>query len=125
MPGKLLNRRMTEPVSPFIDVVVNAFAAVFIVLVIYVILVQPRNEPPPPECLQGFRPPPMIQGQTYLFTVPVVGGKSKVDFYLPQEQLQRITTLGLDFDSETGTIYGDVTILPEKPNSSPHQHYCE
>jgi NAD(P)-dependent dehydrogenase (short-subunit alcohol dehydrogenase family) len=43
MAKKLLDHRMSEPISPLIDVVVNALAAIFIILMIYMVVVQPRK----------------------------------------------------------------------------------
>lgn len=43
MARKLLDHRMSEPISPLIDVVVNALAAIFIILMIYMVVVQPKE----------------------------------------------------------------------------------
>lgn len=43
MARKLLDHRMSEPISPLIDVVVNALAAIFIILMIYMVVVQPEE----------------------------------------------------------------------------------
>lgn len=43
MGRKLLDDQMSEPISPLIDVVVNALAAIFIILMIYMVVVQPRQ----------------------------------------------------------------------------------
>jgi len=44
MARKLLDHRMSEPISPLIDVVINALAAIFIILMIYMVVVQPRRK---------------------------------------------------------------------------------
>jgi hypothetical protein len=47
MARRLLDHRMSEPISPLIDVVINAFAAIFIILMIYMVVVQPKDPVPP------------------------------------------------------------------------------
>ena len=46
MPRRLIDEAETEPISPLIDVVANAMAAMFVMLVIYMALTA-RPEPPP------------------------------------------------------------------------------
>jgi hypothetical protein len=48
MARKLLDHRMSEPISPLIDVVVNALAAIFIILMIYMVVFRPGEKPIPP-----------------------------------------------------------------------------
>lgn len=43
MARKLLDHQMSEPISPLIDVVVNALAAIFIILMIYMVVIQPKE----------------------------------------------------------------------------------
>src|SRR5687768_16375637 len=46
MPKRLIDEVDTEPISPLIDVVANAMAAMFVMLVIYMALTA-QPEPPP------------------------------------------------------------------------------
>ena len=101
MPRKLLDKRFSEPVSPLIDLVVNALAAIFIILMVYMFVARPTNIVAP-SCLENFSAPPAIQGQNYLFNLPVVGGQGKISYKLMSEPLPN----GLSLELNSGTIMG-------------------
>ena len=104
MRRRLLTDRIESPISPLIDVVINAFAALFIMLMIYLILTKPCSCPDDPEplnFLKNVHPPDAIARQNYVFTFPVTGGSVLRRFELEGELPE-----GLKFDEYSGTIYG-------------------
>jgi hypothetical protein len=101
MPRKLSDEGLGEAISPLIDVVMNAFAAMFIILVIYISVFQ---DVPTPQALKFLKvdPPPAVRGQNYAFTLPVAGGVGDRRFKLNGD----LSLLNLQFDTNTGTIFG-------------------
>lgn len=79
-------------------------AAMFIILMIYMVVARPNQPAPPLELVETILSP-AISGQNYVYTVPVAGGIGPRAFFLEGE-----LPAGLGFDSSTGTIFG----RPEK-----------
>jgi len=102
MAKKLFDNKLSEPISPLIDVVVNALAAIFIILMIYMIVVRPSDDIEQLQFLDNVKPPGIIQGQSYTYTLPVTGGSGKRTFKLIDGKLPD----GLMLDNDNGTIYG-------------------
>ena len=98
MARKLFDDRLESPISPLIDVVMNGLAAMFILLMIYAVFVP---TPKPVRFLADVPPPPVISGQQYVFTFPVVDGTGKRHFFLTGA-----LPPALQFEPNTGTIYG-------------------
>ena len=92
---------------PLIDVVMNGMAAVFIILMVYLVVALPDTDGPEPlRFLELVEPPVILAGQSFLYTFPVTGGVGKREFEV-------IGTLpsGLEFDPLSGTLHG----APESP----------
>lgn len=103
MSHKLFQTNAEGPISPLIDVVVNGMAALFIILMVYMLLARPSGEPERLRFLSGVEPPPVIAGQSYVFTFPVTGGRSgNRRFEIEEGDLPP----GLELDATTGTLYG-------------------
>jgi len=102
MSKKLFGAKTSESISPLIDVVMNGFAAMFIILIIYMAAFNSRK-PIAPLMFIETQPPPVIRGQNYVFTFPVIGGVGNRHFKLISGDL---SSLNLKFDSDTGTVFG-------------------
>lgn len=107
MAKKLFDDRPGEPISPLIDVVANGLAAVFIILMIYIVVVQP-NRVERLRFLRGVEPSPAFSGRSYVFTFPVAGGLGERRFRL----LDGAPPAGLALDSLTGTLFGTPAEAP-------------
>ena len=104
---KLLAQDSGGLISPLIDVVVNGFAAMFIILMVYMAAIQP-NEPEKIRFLPFDIPLKISEGQNYIFTFPVTGGSGERQF-----TLTGTLPPDLKFNPENGTIYGIVKELPK------------
>ncbi len=102
MARRLLGKEMAEPISPFIDVVFNGMAAMFILFMVYMVVVQPS------EPLQFLNTPMTIGvlGQPYFFAFSVTGGSGSRKFSIIDGQLPE----GLRLDTATGLVHGVPTI---------------
>lgn len=104
MSKRLLGDTNWGVISPLIDVVVNAFAVMFVLFVVYLILFPSgREEPEPIRFLRLSDISPVIEGQSYVYTFPVTGGGGRRRFAL-DGQLPSY----LEFDTTSGTIAGHV-----------------
>lgn len=123
MARKLSDESLGEPISPLIDVVMNAFAAMFIILIIFISVFHRRDEPPPPPTFLTVEPSPLIRGQNYTFTLPVSGGIGQPVFRIVKGNL---SAFGLSFETNTGTIFGLADVAAKgDPVSFPLTADCE
>lgn len=111
MRRRLSDLRLSEPISPLIDVVANAMVAIFIIMMIYMVVIRP-DQPPPPLTLLAVNPPAAIMGRSYAFALPVVGGSGKRAFSITSGVLPP----GLEIDKGTGALFG-VVGAKAKPGS--------
>jgi large repetitive protein len=115
MTRKLCDESLGEPISPLIDVVMNGFAAMFIILIIFLVVFRGRDEPPPPKFVE-VAPSPVIRGQNYTFTFPVVGGVEPRQFRIAKGDL---STLNLQLDGATGTVFGAADLNRQTAKGGP------
>lgn len=101
MGRKLFDEETESPISPLIDVVMNGMAALFIILMVYLVVAQPARVVPL-GFLTGVEPSPAIAGQSYAFTFPVAGGQARARSFAVQGKLPP----GIEFDVKTGTLFG-------------------
>lgn len=118
MSKKLFSEHANEVISPLIDVIMNAFGVMFIFLIIYLAAARPAKESTPLKFLSGFTPPPAIPGQSYLFTLPIIGGIGERHFKI---QSGSFNQWSLQFDEESGTIYGIPRWPPELNGLDPQR----
>ena len=100
MPNKLSDEVHGESISPLIDVVMNAFGLMFIILVIYIAVFHESSDPL--RFLEA-DPPAAIRGQTYLYSLPLVGGIGARNVRLLRGDLGR---LGLKLEPNLGAVSG-------------------
>ena len=103
MKRRLSDQGLGEPISPLIDIVANGMAAIFIILMIYMVIIPPVR-PPAELAFLDLSAPVAISGQPYTHTIPAVGGEGIRVFEIGGGELPP----GLEFDEKTGTIYGRV-----------------
>lgn len=101
MPQKLFDTQGGSAISPLIDVAINAFGAIFIILMIYLIVSRP-TQVESIKFLEFDTIPAGVRGQAFLFTFPVTGGVGERKFTLMNTELPK----GLEFANDSGTIYG-------------------
>jgi len=113
MARKLIDNNGSGPLSPLIDVVMNGLAAVFIILMIYLMFARP-TQVETLKFLGEVKPPTASSGQNYVFTFPVTGGAGERKFGLIEGNLPD----GLMFADNSGTIYGTPTPVIGNNNQS-------
>lgn len=100
MARKLFDGGISEPISPLIDIVINALAAIFTILMIYIVVVQPAKH----DAL-AFVPtshaPTLVRGRPFSHTPPVVGGQGSRHFVLDTG-----APPWLAIEATTGTLHG-------------------
>lgn len=100
MARKLFDGGISEPVSPLIDIVINALAAIFTILMIYIVVVQPA-ERDPLAFVETSHPPAVVRGRAFSHTPPVVGGQGPRRFALDAG-----APAWLAIEATTGTLHG-------------------
>lgn len=111
MASKLFEEKLDSPISPLIDVVLNGFAAIFVILMIYILAVRPSEEI---FLLKNIQPNPAFSLVEYSFTVPAVGGIGNRFFNFEGELPE-----GLQFHKASGTFYG----VPKIPTGKDSMSY--
>lgn len=104
MGQKLLDSDESQLISPLIDVVANGMAAIFIVLMVYMILVRPAEErTPEPLRFLDTSLPRIVRGLPFTWAPVVVGGRGPRTFTIKDGG-----TLPpwLHLDAPTGTLGG-------------------
>src|SRR5947207_490139 len=103
MPRRLKGGGSRETISPLIDVVMNAFGMMFIVLMVYVsVFHRPGSQTRALAFLKA-TPPAVIPGQPYLYVLPIVGSSGDVTVKVTKGDPAR---LGLVLDQRSGAVYG-------------------
>lgn len=108
MKNKLLHDQSSDPVSPLIDVVLNALVATFVLFMIYVALVQP-GDCDPVEFLVG-DPVEGFYHNSFSHAIPTINGCGELRFKI----IEGVLPTGLVLDSIQGLIYG----FPEPTSKS-------
>lgn len=98
MKSRLVGSHRGRLISPLIDVVFNAMAAMFVFLMIYMIVVQPKK---PLQFVHHYLPSACLMSR-YEAAIAVNGGVGKYQFSIDGE-----LPSGLDYDPDTGLIYGN------------------
>lgn len=96
---KLFASGSPEHVSPLIDVVMNGFAVMFIIVVVLLVIKQQD----PIRFLRQFSIPPAVPGESFTFTLPAEGGQGVRKFEILEGELE---ALNLSLDRSSGTIVG-------------------
>ncbi len=96
---KLFSSSSPEHVSPLIDVVMNGFAVMFIIVVVLLVIKQQD----PIRFLRQFHIPPAVPGESFTFTLPAEGGQGVRQFEILEGELE---ALNLRLDRSSGTIVG-------------------
>ncbi|MFC1572874.1 putative Ig domain-containing protein [Candidatus Eisenbacteria bacterium] len=98
MPQQLSDDSKGQLISPFVDVVMNAMAAMLIILILYIILIPPATSP----ILLPAPIPPAVAFQEYFFACPVEGGTGSRLFAIEEGSLPA----ELELDATTGLVFG-------------------
>ena len=119
MKGRLssLSSQSTLGFSPFVDVAINAMAAMFIFLVVYVAAVPPQPRPLQVEFTNTFLPA-AIWYTPYRAGLSVSGGVGTYQFQFTTDSGIDLKSLGLQADPDTGIIQG----MPEPPEAQDREH---
>lgn len=120
MALRLSDEGIGEAISPLIDVVMNAFGVMFIILVMYIAVFHESGRP----LLQFLEttPPPIIQGQPYLYVLPLVGGSRERTVELVNGSLDR---LGLRLESSSGAVHGQAQTAGRIEQGQQIREECE
>ncbi len=86
-------------ISPLVDVVFNAMAAMFIFLILYIVIVRPND----PLTIHTRSLPDAVWFRDYESGISVTGGSGAVDFEVVGGTLPR----GVELDARTGRLFGN------------------
>lgn len=101
MKGRLLEASESVTISPLVDVVFNAMAAIFIFLVIYILVVQPKE--PPPLVIHSQSLPDAVAYRDYESGISVSGGEGGYSF----EVVSGSFPPGVELDEVGGHVRGN------------------